>query len=762
MTMSHNDGRDTANMNTNDPIANMMDPPEQSLHSHFAPSSFNSNSRARANIMASSSIHNINKNARGHVYLNGDDEESHASSYAGGISRSSEPIMDNSVSRSTSSALDKYVSNYQNQQSTDSIKEDASGIYSSCSSKRSNSLLPRSFGGGGGDSSFNNGSNNYQHFNQRLQNSEVVNTTSLNSVGLNTTSSYGGYNGAHHRRDMQNHPKTGLPAKKDKDSDLEALGGYSNHPNRVKFADQMFGPRSDQKSNYSAPWRDRSISSSNASVGSSYIGSSSGGSVGSEHSKSSIDSRGDPSSYSANLTALNHRIRQYGYLKKKAVLLAVVAALMLSTIVSYLTGSLPGMTGSGIMDAQRGLADQQLLANEHDTRAPARGIMDNVHPVMGEGMSAQIFNEQQQQQSGSVDWSKVPPHLRGYYSKIVGGGQQQPRGVVQEQPPQQTQQQEQQSPEQQLLQIQNEIINAQAKAIQSVPESMAVPAIDLKEFERQQEELERNAGTGLEEQMKEPNPKEDVDEVTRQQLEASRQRAEDAEKQRIAEEEAYQKVVEEQSKKEQEAEAAEKQQQQAAAAEAAKKVEQEAPPVAEPQAPPPPAAAEEPPPPPAMELPTEASPEKAALEEAQRIEAEKAAAAALEEAQRIAAEEEARQKLAEEESLRKAATAEEDQRLARERVVQQQQQQQQQAEQQAKEEQQAAQQAEAEQAVEQPAPQPAEQENAQNDEPPGGETPMEGGGKEAGNGGGEDLEGIKNELQNELAELMALLGNKKL
>jgi len=493
--------------------------------------------------------------------------------------------MDNSVSRSTSSALDKYVSNYQNQQSTDSIKEDASGIYSSCSSKRSNSLLPRSFGGGGGDSSFNNGSNNYQHFNQRLQNSEVVNTTSLNSVGLNTTSSYGGYNGAHHRRDMQNHPKTGLPAKKDKDSDLEALGGYSNHPNRVKFADQMFGPRSDQKSNYSAPWRDRSISSSNASKAS--VGNTMK-SVRSEHSKSSIDSHGDDDPYYSS-ASLDHRIHHYGYLKKNAAFLAVVSALMMATTVNYFGGSLVG-DGSRTMDAQRG------LTNEHDMRDPVRGIMDDVHPVINQDLpqaadddggirGPEMFNDIDQQEQ-PVDWNKVPPHLRGYYSKLLGVGEQF-RGVQRISPEQQMLQQEQ-------LQIQNEmqrqIMDAQQKAIQSIgnegmsnneapPESSRkVPVIDLKEFERQQEELERNAGTGLDDgnenegETVETILRQDADDALakqqleeihqRQQGEAAGKRATKAERQRAKELKAYQDAVKQQTLEEQqEAAAAEGQQQ---------------------------------------------------------------------------------------------------------------------------------------------------------------------------------------------------------
>jgi len=595
--ISHN-GRGTAN----------IDPPEQSVHSRFGRST-RSNSSSRE--PASSSIHNINNNARGHIYMDG--EASHASSSVGpqqraggrsSRSRSRDPDSSSvvgprtggrgSISRSrdpdtgrsnASSALDNHLSknnhsnnsNRHNHSSTESLGDPPNDINEEDGSSEDSSFIASK-------QRIDSGSTNY-HFpsvappignHQRMRNSVVLNT-----------SSHGGYNDRRTNttyRDMQNHQRSRQPAKKDKDSDLEALGGYSNHPNRVKFADQMFGPQSDQKSNYSAPWRDRSISSSNASKAS--VGNTMK-SVRSEHSKSSIDSHGDDDPYYSS-ASLDHRIHHYGYLKKNAAFLAVVSALMMATTVNYFGGSLVG-DGSRTMDAQRG------LTNEHDMRDPVRGIMDDVHPVINQDLpqaadddggirGPEMFNDVDQQEQ-PVDWNKVPPHLRGYYSKLLGVGEQF-RGVQRISPEQQMLQQEQ-------LQIQNEmqrqIMDAQQKAIQSIgnegmsnneeqPESSRkVPVIDLKEFERQQEELERNAGTGLDDgnenegETVETTLRQDADDALakqqleeihqRQQGEAAGKRATKAERQRAKELKAYQDAVKQQTLEEQEAAAAEGQQQ---------------------------------------------------------------------------------------------------------------------------------------------------------------------------------------------------------
>ena len=102
----------------------------------------------------------------------------------------------------------------------------------------------------------------------------------------------------------------------------------------------------------------------------------------------------------------------------------------------------------------------------------------------------------------AVDWSKVPPHLRGYYSKIYGadgggGGVSSPsaadaRREAGGQPTvhQQQQQHDQELPHQQHQQKANEMADDGSPIS---PEE--VPTLDVAEFKRQQQALERNTGT---------------------------------------------------------------------------------------------------------------------------------------------------------------------------------------------------------------------------------------------------------------------------
>jgi len=162
----------------------------------------------------------------------------------------------------------------------------------------------------------------------------------------------------------------------------------------------------------------------------------------------------------------------------------------------------------------------------------------------------------------------VPPHLRGYYAKMMGAGQPAPHSAAEER-----EQLHQLQLKNEMIQIQNQIMGAQAKTI----EDMAVPAVNAEEFQRQQEELERidstgngggNAGEVLIEpqqgQEEEANMARAAEEAsqrntelsgaeleaarqkTKDQLAASRQKAAEEEMQRIAsEEEARQKMAEE-------------------------------------------------------------------------------------------------------------------------------------------------------------------------------------------------------------------------
>ena len=56
----------------------LTDPPEQAVSSHFATSRSRLQQRTRAQILASSSIHAIHRNAKGHVYLDGEEEDGYS------------------------------------------------------------------------------------------------------------------------------------------------------------------------------------------------------------------------------------------------------------------------------------------------------------------------------------------------------------------------------------------------------------------------------------------------------------------------------------------------------------------------------------------------------------------------------------------------------------------------------------------------------------------------------------------------------------
>ena len=402
-------------------------------------------------------------------------------------------------------------------------KEDASGIYANACASVSSSLGGKSLES---RESSPHGSNKYHHFYQRARNSFDVRSTPSN-----------GGRGAH-PKDMRNHPKKQL--KKDKDSDLDTFEGTrADQANRVKFADQIFAtpPNPRTSGRHAFSWRGRSVSST-ASVGSGVtsVGEGDVASVASAATKSSIDS-----GTSFNLTAMRHLRRlKHIHLRKRVVLVSTVAMLVLLVI------------GLGIIRWKGGPHRYEMVGfADEQHRLPKRGITENgmlQPPTIKEGGLGT---------EGSMDLTKVPPHLRGYYAKMMSAGTEKELHQLQL--------------KNEMIQIQNEIMDAQAKTIKS----MAVPEVDSEEFQRQQEELGRinsagegrgikgevqdqqqqaqeeatTARTAIEANQKMTESTEAELEVARQktksQLAASRQKAVEADIQRIAsEEEARQNVAE--------------------------------------------------------------------------------------------------------------------------------------------------------------------------------------------------------------------------
>lgn len=278
------------------------------------------------------------------------------------------------------------------------------------------------------------------------------------------------------RRDMNNyrnvHPNN---SNKAKDSDLESglTASHQQHQQRVRFADKIFTSRqgtalsntsssyvSSKSSSYGLSWRDRSVTSSdNSSVASkiSIDGSSS------QSSSSTFSNRSRGSSISSGGSNVGNTVLtlgrgvssvlysmhsvlgdlccttssttaaapgsgntrsssndtsnsvRYNYLKRYTTLLAIMSIMMLLTIGSY-SGAFFGASDN----PTRG------LGMNHDMRPPSMGIMHNVpHQEMLKrgGVNGDNMNgapSQSVENGQVVDWDKVPPHLRGYYSKVFG------------------------------------------------------------------------------------------------------------------------------------------------------------------------------------------------------------------------------------------------------------------------------------------------------------------------------------------------------
>jgi len=309
----------------------------------------------------------------------------------------------------------------------------------------------------------------------------------------------------------------------------------SSHPVVVGNA-----PSSTSASAYGLSWRDRSISSDNSSVASK-------SSIDSQSSNSSISNRSRGSSNGSNRGGVGRNVvsllanglrnifeglqstasaptsnnstssrnssgggtrsnnnNRFQYLKRNAAILAVLSLMMLVTIGSYSGAFFGASANANNADSARG------LGIEHDMRPPAMGLMDNVpHQAMlkgsvGAGMNSNGAGNNIMGGSGGlpplvengkvVDWDKVPPHLRGYYSKVFGvqgGGN---AGLQQQQ---QQQQQQAMMQNNQQMQVQQDDPNAAAQAIQSIGNeaigaegSFKVPTLEQHEFQQHIQEIE--------------------------------------------------------------------------------------------------------------------------------------------------------------------------------------------------------------------------------------------------------------------------------
>eukprot|EP00984_Skeletonema_dohrnii_P013906 scaffold5821_cov167-Skeletonema_dohrnii-CCMP3373.AAC.6 len=382
----------------------------------------------------------------------------------------------------------------------------------------------------------------------------------------------------------------------------------SSHPVVVGNA-----PTSSSASAYGLSWRDRSISSDNSSVASK-------SSIDSQSSNSSISNRSRGSSNGSNnggagrnvVSLLANGLRnifeglqstasapasnnstssrnssgggtrsnnnnRFQYLKRNTAILAVLSLMMLVTIGSYSGAFFGASANANNSDSARG------LGIEHDMRPPAMGLMDNVpHQAMlkgGVGAGVNNNGAGNNIMSGGgglpplvengkvVDWDKVPPHLRGYYSKVFGvqgGGS---AGLQQ----QQQQQQQAMMQNTQQMQVQQEDPNAAAQAIQSIGNeaigaegSFKVPTLEQHEFQQHIQEIE-GAVPFLGQQQQQEQMQQQQEQQQQQQMQQQEQQElnkEEMAKQQLEEVHQRQQAEAEQQRTQAEAEADQQQQQQ--------------------------------------------------------------------------------------------------------------------------------------------------------------------------------------------------------
>jgi len=383
----------------------------------------------------------------------------------------------------------------------------------------------------------------------------------------------------------------------------------SSHPVVVGNA-----PSCSTASSYGLSWRDRSISSDNSSVASK-------SSIDSQSSNSSISNRSRGSSNGSNRGGVGRNVvsllanglrnifeglqstasaptsnnstssrnssgggtrsnnnNRFQYLKRNAAILAVLSLMMLVTIGSYSGAFFGASANANNADSARG------LGIEHDMRPPAMGLMDNVrHQAMLKGSVGAGVNNNgagNNIMSGGgglpplvengkvVDWDKVPPHLRGYYSKVFGvqgGGN---AGLQQ----QQQQQQQAMMQNTQQMQVQQEDPNAAAQAIQSIGNeaigaegSFKVPTLEQHEFQQHIQEIEGAVPFLGQQQQQQEQMQQQQEQQQQQQMQQQEQlelNKEEMAKQQLEEVHQRQQAEAEQQRTQAEAEQQQQQQQQ--------------------------------------------------------------------------------------------------------------------------------------------------------------------------------------------------------
>lgn len=245
----------------------------------------------------------------------------------------------------------------------------------------------------------------------------------------------GTYYGASHRRDMTNHPKWDDRPAKDKDSDLEASGGYADHKGRVTFSDRVLRRQSrDPQESLSArlsglrPIDERGILSDGAESAASQ------GSV--EHA-----------SYNIAASAELRRSRSHNAMRRAVVVVLAVVALMAIALKAML------LHGGGVPETEIA-AVRQRAALEVDP-PPELEVMDVEHDI-----PLRVAPPEALPPSPGIS-SK----LRGYYDRIVGeeAGRDPPASEAQMQL----------QIQKEMIRIQNDIVDAQARAMSSVGEGTA-------------------------------------------------------------------------------------------------------------------------------------------------------------------------------------------------------------------------------------------------------------------------------------------------
>ncbi|KAL7479205.1 hypothetical protein ACHAW6_004945 [Cyclotella cf. meneghiniana] len=204
-------------------------------------------------------------------------------------------------------------------------------------------------------------------------------------------------------------------------------------PNRVSFAEQLFGKTYD----------------SNSSVVASVVGSISGtvatagpgvrrkvprvGANSNYASSSSSNGMSSPSSSNEAVSSLTSeiftkRLQKFNSIKKNAALLSILTMGVIIFIGACF--SLSEIPNGSTAEAEE---EARSLGYENDGTASSSfslGIMDNIHPhpqaaapIIAAGNYASKTSSQSDPQAASsqqIDWNKVPPHLRGYYSRTFG------------------------------------------------------------------------------------------------------------------------------------------------------------------------------------------------------------------------------------------------------------------------------------------------------------------------------------------------------